>query len=44
MSVRKQTVLERLRVKNYRSLSDIDLTFDRLVVLLGANGSGKVLL
>ncbi len=41
MSVRQQTVLERLRVKNFRSLVDVDLSFDRLVVLVGANGSGK---
>ncbi|MEI6775995.1 MAG: AAA family ATPase [Chloroflexales bacterium] len=41
MSVRQQTVLERLRVKNFRSLVDVDLNFDRLVVLVGANGSGK---
>ncbi len=41
MSVRQQTVIERLRVKNYRSLADVDLKFDRLLVLVGANGSGK---
>ncbi len=41
MSIRQQTVLERLRVKNFRSLVDVDLSFDRLIVLVGANGSGK---
>ncbi|GAB4205226.1 MAG: AAA family ATPase [Roseiflexaceae bacterium] len=41
MSVRQQTVIQRLRVKNYRSLVDVDLTFDRIMVLVGANGSGK---
>lgn len=41
MSVRPQTVLKRLRVKNLRSLADVDIHFDRLTVLVGANGSGK---
>lgn len=41
MSIRPQTVLERLRVKNFRSLADVDIRFDRLTVLVGANGSGK---
>lgn len=41
MSVRQQTVLERLRVRNFRGLADVDLRIDRLLVLVGANGSGK---
>lgn len=41
MSDREQTVLKRLRVKNYRSLADIDLSLGRLTVLVGPNGAGK---
>ncbi len=33
--------LSRLRVKNYRSLADVDMTFGPLTVLVGSNGAGK---
>jgi len=35
------TRLERLKVKNYRCLADIDLEIDSVNVLFGPNGSGK---
>jgi len=34
-------MIRRLRVKNYRSLADIDIALDSLTVLVGYNGSGK---
>ncbi len=34
-------MIKRLRVKNYRSLADIDVTLEPLTVLVGHNGSGK---
>lgn len=36
-----RAVIERIRVKNYRSLADVDLTLGPLTVLVGRNGSGK---
>jgi predicted ATPase len=33
--------LSRLRVNNYRSLADVDMTFGPLTVLVGSNGAGK---
>lgn len=34
-------MIKRLKVKNYRSLADIDVTLEPLTVLVGHNGSGK---
>lgn len=34
-------MITRLRVKNYKGLANVDIQFDRLNVLVGANGSGK---
>ncbi len=34
-------MIKRLRVKNYRSLADVDVTLEPLTVLVGHNGSGK---
>ena len=33
--------INRVRIKNYRSLADVDMTFEDLTVLVGPNGSGK---
>lgn len=33
--------ITRLRVKNYRSLADVDLTLEPLTVFVGLNGAGK---
>lgn len=33
--------IKRLEARNYRSLSDVDVTLDDLTVLVGQNGSGK---
>ncbi len=33
--------LTRLRVKNFRSIADIDIPLSPLTVLVGPNGSGK---
>ena len=41
MSFKNHTMLTRLRVKNYRSLADIDIEFAPLTVLVGMNGAGK---
>lgn len=34
-------MIKRLKVKNYRSLADINVTLEPLTVLVGQNGSGK---
>lgn len=34
-------MITRVRVKNYKGLANADIRFDRLNVLVGANGSGK---
>lgn len=34
-------MITHLRAKNYRSLAELDLSFERLTVLVGHNGSGK---
>ena len=34
-------MITRLHVKNYKGLANVDVQFDRLNVLVGANGSGK---
>jgi predicted ATPase len=34
-------VLKNLKIKNYRSIVDADISFGGLTVLIGANGSGK---
>ena len=33
--------INRVRIKNYRSFADVDMTFEDLTVLVGPNGSGK---
>ncbi len=35
------TELRRLKIKNFKSLKDVDIEFDHLNVLIGMNGSGK---
>lgn len=34
-------MIGQLKVKNYRSLADVTVSFDVLTVLVGLNGSGK---
>jgi predicted ATPase len=41
MSNTKPPIIERLRVKNYRSLADIDIELGSMNVFVGKNGSGK---
>lgn len=41
MSVLPHPIIERLRVKNYRSLADVDIELNPLTILVGSNGSGK---
>jgi predicted ATPase len=41
MSILPHPIIERLRVKNYRSLADVDIQLGPLNVLVGQNGSGK---
>lgn len=41
MSLKPHAMITRLRVKNYRSLADINIKFEPLTVLVGTNGSGK---
>src|SRR6185295_1184064 len=41
MSVLPHPIIERIRVKNYRSLADVDVRLSPLTVLVGTNGSGK---
>src|SRR5258706_6425025 len=41
MSITMPPIIERLRVKNYRSLADVDIDFGSMIVLVGKNGSGK---
>ncbi len=38
---REATMLSKLRVKGFKSLEDVELTFPRLTVLFGPNASGK---
>lgn len=37
----RRHMIKRLRVNNYRSLAEIDLTLEPITVLVGQNGSGK---
>ncbi len=41
MSLEQHATITRLRVKNYRSLADVDIELGPLTVLVGRNGSGK---
>ena len=41
MSEMSHPLITRLRVKNYRSLADVDLTLKPLTVFVGENGTGK---
>jgi predicted ATPase len=41
MSVMMPPIIERLRVKNYRSLADVDIDLGSMTVFVGKNGSGK---
>lgn len=41
MSEISHPLITRLKVKNYRSLADIDIAFTPLTILVGENGSGK---
>jgi len=35
------TLITRLKVKNYRSLADVDIALSPLTVFVGENGTGK---
>lgn len=41
MSVNAHPIIKRLRVKNFKSLRDVDVTLGSLNVLVGRNGAGK---
>ena len=38
---RKGNMIQRLRVRNYRSLADVNVELEPITVLVGSNGSGK---
>jgi predicted ATPase len=35
-------MIGQVRVENYKSIADLNLNLDRVTVLIGANGSGKM--
>lgn len=41
MSTKPHPVIIRLRVKNFRSLADVDVSLEPLTIFVGQNGSGK---